>query len=69
MGGCKTLFCSLKFPRACGNISLKFIDNLSTRQQKGSLAVASTPRFTYTSPPSAHRTQLHAAASSKQEAG
>lgn len=69
MGGSKTLFCSLKFPRACGSISLKFTDNLSTRQPKGSPAMASFPRFTYTSPPSAYRTQLHAAASSKQEGG
>jgi hypothetical protein len=68
MEGSKTLFCSLKFPRACGSISLKFIDNLSTPQQQGSPALASIARFTYISPPSAYRTQLHAAASSKQEA-
>ena len=54
MEGCKTLFCSLKFPRACGSISLKFIDNLSTHQQKSSPTLVSIPRFTYTSRPSAY---------------
>jgi len=53
MEGSKTLFCSLKFPRACGSIYLKFRDSLSTRQQKGSPELASTRSFSYTSPPSA----------------
>ena len=35
----KTLFCSSKFPWASDIISSKFIDNLSKRPQKGSLAL------------------------------
>ena len=32
MEGSKTLFCSSKFPWACGRVSLKFIRNLDTRK-------------------------------------
>lgn len=66
MKSSKTLFCSLKFARAGGNIYLKFIDNLSTRQHKFSPALASIPRFTYTLPPSACSLQDSAARCSLQ---
>jgi len=35
MDDSKTLFCSLKYPRARKSISLKLIDNLGMRPQKG----------------------------------
>ena len=40
MDGSKTLFCSSKFPWEREMISSKFVDNLSTRSQKGSPALA-----------------------------
>ena len=39
MEGLKTQFSSSKFPRTCGRICSKFIENLGTRPQKHSLAL------------------------------
>ena len=39
MEGSRTLFCSSKFTRESERITSKFIDNLGTRPQKGSLAL------------------------------